>query len=96
MRVTVRGRDELADLAETFNRTAEALERMVTELRAKDAASRRFVADVSHELRTPLTAMVAATEVLAEETAANGDGATAVRLVAEETRRLHRLTDDLL
>ncbi|MFG1999799.1 ATP-binding protein [Spirillospora sp. NPDC048911] len=101
-RVEVRGADELADLAETFNRTADALEGMVTELRAKDAASRRFVADVSHELRTPLTAMVAATDVLADGTVDDGDGAVltdgtlAVRLVAEETRRLSRLTDDLL
>src|SRR5690606_13505089 len=65
-RVEVRGRDELADLARTFNRTAEALERTVTELRAMEAASRRFVADVSHELRTPLTSMIAVTDVLAE------------------------------
>ncbi|GAA2577320.1 HAMP domain-containing sensor histidine kinase [Actinomadura fulvescens] len=95
-RVSVHGQDELADLAVTFNRTAEALERMVTELRAKDAASRRFVADVSHELRTPLTAMVAATEVLAEETASAGDGGAAARLVAEETRRLGTLTEHLI
>ncbi|TDD83563.1 HAMP domain-containing protein, partial [Actinomadura rubrisoli] len=66
-RVAVRGRDELADLARTFNRTAEALERTVTELRAMENASRRFVADVSHELRTPLTSMIAITDVLAEE-----------------------------
>ncbi|SFN17273.1 sensor histidine kinase [Actinomadura madurae] len=93
-RVGVRGRDELADLARTFNRTAEALERTVTDLRAMEAASRRFVADVSHELRTPLTSMIAATDVLAGE-AAGGDGAAA-RLVAAETRRLGRLVEHLI
>ncbi|MFC4906758.1 sensor histidine kinase [Actinomadura gamaensis] len=89
-RVSERGRDELTDLARTFNRTAEALERMVGELRAKDAASRRFVADVSHELRTPLTSMVAMTEVLAD------DGDAAARLVAAETRRLGDLVEHLI
>lgn len=94
-RVRVQGRDELADLAETFNRTAEALERTVTELRAMEAASRRFVADVSHELRTPLTSMVAMTDVLAEEAAEDGGGAAA-RLVADETRRLGTLVEHLI
>ncbi|RMI39805.1 sensor histidine kinase [Actinomadura harenae] len=89
-RVGERGRDELTDLARTFNRTADQLERMVGELRAKDAASRRFVADVSHELRTPLTSMVAMAEVLAE------DGGEAARLVAVETRRLGALVGHLI
>ncbi|TYK48059.1 sensor histidine kinase [Actinomadura decatromicini] len=94
-RVAVRGGDELADLARTFNATAEALERTVTELRAMEAASRRFVADVSHELRTPLTSMVAMTDLLAEEAAAAGGG-TAARLVAGETRRLGQLVEHLI
>ncbi|GGP91770.1 two-component system sensor histidine kinase MtrB [Actinomadura coerulea] len=96
-RVRVQGRDELADLAHTFNRTAEALERTVTELRAMEAASRRFVADVSHELRTPLTSMIAMTDVLAEESAEGGGGGdAATRLVADETRRLGTLVEHLI
>ncbi|TDC17707.1 HAMP domain-containing histidine kinase [Actinomadura bangladeshensis] len=94
-RVQVRGRDELADLARTFNGTAAALERTVTELRAMEAASRRFVADVSHELRTPLTSMIAMTGVLAEEEADGPDGGAA-RLVAAETRRLGLLIENLV
>ena len=39
----------------------------VEELSAREAASRRFVADMSHELRTPLTAITAVTEVLEDE-----------------------------
>ncbi|MCP9954751.1 sensor histidine kinase [Actinomadura madurae] len=94
-RVRVRGRDELADLARTFNGTADALERTVTELRAMEAASRRFVADVSHELRTPLTSMIAMTDVLAEE-ADPAEGGAAARLVAGETRRLGVLVEHLI
>ncbi|MGI5321984.1 ATP-binding protein [Actinomadura nitritigenes] len=92
-RVRVRGHDELADLARTYNHAAAALERTVTELRAMEAASRRFVADVSHELRTPLTSMIAMTDVLAEEA---GDDGGAARLVAEETRRLGGLVEHLI
>ncbi|MEV4256483.1 HAMP domain-containing sensor histidine kinase [Spirillospora sp. NPDC049652] len=90
-RVEVRGRDELADLARTFNQAADALETTVTELRAMEAGARRFVADVSHELRTPLTSMTALTDVLEEDP----DG-TAARLVVAETRRLGTLVEHLI
>jgi two-component system sensor histidine kinase MtrB len=93
-RVDVRGRDELAGLALTFNDTAEALKESVTELREMEASARRFAADVSHELRTPLTAMTAMTDMLEEET--SGDAATAAGLVAEETRRLRTLVEHLI
>lgn len=59
VRLAVSGSDELADLSQSFNDTAAALERSVAELRRLEAQARRFVADVSHELRTPLAAMSA-------------------------------------
>jgi two-component system sensor histidine kinase MtrB len=97
-RLTVRGSDELADLSHTFNETAGALQRSVSELRALEAASRRFVADVSHELRTPLTAMTAVSDLLEDEAGglSEGAGAPAARLVVLETRRLARLVEDLI
>jgi signal transduction histidine kinase len=42
---------DLRDLARSFNRTVDTLERRV-------AADARFAGDVSHELRTPLTTMI--------------------------------------
>jgi len=93
-RVEVRGRDELAGLARTFNNTAEALQTSVTELREMEASARRFVADVSHELRTPLTSMTAVTDMLEEEV--TGSAATVASMVAEETRRLRTLVGHLI
>ena len=68
-RIAVRGSDELADVARTFNNTAAELERHVEQLREMEADARRFVADVSHELRTPLAALAAVADVLDEEAA---------------------------
>jgi two-component system sensor histidine kinase MtrB len=96
-RAQVRGTDELAHVARTFNNTAETLERRVGELRRMEAEARRFVADVSHELRTPLAAMTAVTDILDEEAQRlPGDAGRAVRLVSEETHKLTRLVDDLI
>ncbi|WP_405592866.1 sensor histidine kinase [Streptomyces sp. NBC_01190] len=97
VRLAVNGSDELADLSQTFNDTAAALEQSVSELRRLEAQARRFVADVSHELRTPLAAMSAVTDVL-DEDAAHLDRETgdALRLISEGTQRLSRLVDDLM
>ena len=53
--VTVRGRDEVAELAEAFNA-------MSTELAETDRMRRELVANVSHELRTPISALQASLE----------------------------------
>jgi two-component system sensor histidine kinase MprB len=58
-RLEVRGRDELGRLAESFNRTLDALERSV-------AAQRQLVADAGHELRTPIASLRANIQVLGE------------------------------
>ena len=58
-RLEVRGRDELARLAESFNATLDALERSVQ-------AQRHLVADASHELRTPVASLRANIQTLAD------------------------------
>ncbi|MFD3482765.1 ATP-binding protein [Streptomyces sp. NPDC058665] len=96
-RIPVRGSDELADLARTFNESAGEIERSVDELQRAEARARRFAADVSHELRTPLAGMLAVTEVLDEDAGRlDPDTAQAVRLISAETGKLAVLVDDLL
>lgn len=96
-RLDVSGTDELADLSHTFNKTAEALEKKVADMSAREEASRRFVADMSHELRTPLTALTAVAEVLEEEVEdLDPMIAPAVALVVSETRRLNILVENLM
>ncbi|WP_443072231.1 ATP-binding protein [Streptomyces sp. WMMC1477] len=96
-RIQVRGGDELADLARTFNESAGELERSVDELRQAEARARRFASDVSHELRTPLAGMLAVTEVLDEDAGRfDADTARAVRLISAETGKLAVLVEDLM
>jgi two-component system, OmpR family, sensor histidine kinase RstB len=58
-RVKVEGRDELAALAQSFNRSAERIEQLV-------AAHRMLLANCSHELRTPLARIAVAASLLSE------------------------------
>ncbi|GLY63986.1 sensor histidine kinase [Amycolatopsis taiwanensis] len=93
-RVPVRGRDELADLAVSFNAMAGQVGHSISELQAKDRQQRRFIDDVAHDLRTPIAAMVAVVDSL--DTADAEVRSRSARLLTAQTRRLARLVEDLL
>jgi signal transduction histidine kinase len=90
-RIALEGpRDELKELADTFD---EMLER----LSAAFASQRRFVANASHELRTPLTVMRTELEVtLADPDATNAELREMAGAVHEAVDRTERLVQALL
>ena len=63
-RMAVRGTDDLAELANSFNEMAASLQDKLRELEDLSSVQRQFVSDVSHELRTPLTTIRIAADVL--------------------------------
>ena len=63
-RMPVRGTDDLAALARSFNDMAASLQEKLYELEELSKVQRQFVSDVSHELRTPLTTIRIAADVL--------------------------------
>ena len=65
-RVEVQGRDEVAQLARSFNRAAERIETLVTRQEALLQAQRRLLANASHELRSPLARIRMAVELMLE------------------------------
>jgi two-component system, OmpR family, sensor histidine kinase MtrB len=96
-RMTVRGQDDLARLATSFNQMATSLQRQIRQLEELSRVQRRFVSDVSHELRTPLTTVRMAADVLHE---ARVDFQPTVSRAAEllqaELDRFEALLGDLL
>ena len=92
------GGDEIARVAQAFNRMAGELSARDVALRAADTQRRQMLADVSHELRTPLTTMRGYLETL-RMPEVEADAATRERYletVERETRRLERIVQDLL
>jgi two-component system sensor histidine kinase MtrB len=65
-RMKVRGEDDLARLATSFNDMAANLQEKIVQLEELSKVQRQFVSDVSHELRTPLTTIRIAADVLYE------------------------------
>jgi signal transduction histidine kinase len=61
-RVAIKGKDEISDLAQTFNDMTDKLEGMIV-------SGKELTANISHELRTPLTRIRMAEELLRDKVA---------------------------
>ncbi len=81
-------RDELGNLAATFN---ELLGRLDASL----SQQRRFMADASHELRTPLSVMRTAISVTLEHERDLEEYRDALQIMDEQVRRLTRVVTDM-
>jgi signal transduction histidine kinase len=85
-RAEVRGRDEVAQLADSFNEMAESLMQMET-------ARRNETADIAHELRTPLTVLQGTLEAMLDGVyPSDSDN---LQAALSQTRTLARLIEDL-
>jgi len=96
-RMRVRGEDDLALLASSFNQMATSLQRQIRQLEDLSRVQRRFVSDVSHELRTPLTTVRMAADVLHEARPAFDPAvARSAELLQTQLDRFEALLGDLL
>ena len=96
-RMEVRGTDELAALATSFNDMAASLQEKLEELEDLSQVQRQFVSDVSHELRTPLTTIRIASDVLlAAKDEMDSAAARSAELLQSQLERFESLLTDLL
>lgn len=82
-------KDEIARLAQTFNRMLSRLETSFT-------TQKNFIANASHELRTPLTAITGQLEVTMLNTRSADDYKKVINSVLEDIKNLNNLSNRLL
>lgn len=88
--IEVRGSDEVARVAVSFNA-------MAREVARSQRAMRDFLANVSHDLKTPLTSIQGFSQAIAEGAAGSPeDIEEAGRIIHQEAQRMRGLVDDLL
>ena len=89
-RVTPRGHDELAVLAQDFNT-------MTREVARSSELQRDLIANISHDLRTPLTLIKGYAETVRDLTGADAEKRTAqLDVIIDETDRLSGLVNSVL
>lgn len=84
-RVGLSRRDELGQLARTFDHMAEQIQTLLE-------SQRHLLRDISHELRSPLTRLAIATELARSQ----GDAHQALDVIEREGNRLNDLVSELL
>ena len=96
-RMPVRGEDDMARLAVSFNDMAESLHRQITQLEEFGNLQRRFTSDVSHELRTPLTTVRMAADLIHDHSDELDPALRrSTELMVSELDRFETLLNDLL
>ncbi|HEY5151702.1 MAG TPA: MtrAB system histidine kinase MtrB [Mycobacterium sp.] len=96
-RMPVRGEDDMARLAVSFNDMAESLQRQITQLEEFGNLQRRFTSDVSHELRTPLTTVRMAADLIYDHSEELDPALRrSIELMVNELDRFETLLTDLL
>ncbi|MFI5777778.1 MtrAB system histidine kinase MtrB [Nocardia sp. NPDC051570] len=96
-RMLVRGEDDMARLAMSFNEMAESLSNQITQLEEFGNLQRRFTSDVSHELRTPLTTVRMAADLIhGSSDELDPALARSSELLVTELDRFESLLNDLL
>lgn len=89
VRIPVRGKDEVAELAESFNHMADSLENLET-------MRNNFMANVSHDLRTPMTTISGFIDNILIGAIPPEEQPYYLGVIKEEVRRLSRLVASLL
>lgn len=83
------GKDEIAELALSFNR-------MLNRLESSFEAQKQFVSNISHELRTPLATMITELELASIKPRTENAYRETINLALSDAKKLARLSNDLL
>ncbi len=89
VRVPVRGKDEVAELAMAFNNMAHSLENL-------ENMRNTFMANVSHDLRTPMTTISGFIDNILIGAIPKEEQSHYLGIIKDEVRRLSRLVSSLL
>ena len=85
----ITSKDEMGQLAESFNHMAESLENI-------EKSRRAFIANVSHDLRSPLTSIQGFLTAMLDGTIPPEKQERYLRIVLEESQRLSRLAEGIV
>ena len=88
-RITVKGKDEIAQLGLSLNHMAEELDRI-------EENRRTFIASVSHDLRSPLTSIQGFVTAILDGTIDANHQEKYLKVVLSETQRLITMTNAIL
>ena len=95
-RLAISGRDEIGELAESFNRMAGAVEEKVEALSRAAREKEDFVANFAHEMKTPMTSIIGYADILYQKDLSRKEVRDASWYIWNEGMRLEALSLKLM
>ncbi|SFT27252.1 cell wall metabolism sensor histidine kinase WalK [Paenibacillus sp. BC26] len=95
-RVKVGGNDEIGELAQDFNRMADAVSNHIETIKKTSEDKEIFINNLTHELKTPITAIKGYSEFLNQANYNEEERKMAVRYIYEHIARLDVLSGKMM
>lgn len=95
-RIPVSGKDELSEMAQSFNHMAEEIQNQMVELKKVAQQKQCFIDNFAHELRTPLTAIYGYAEYIQKAAITDEEKLSATSYIMSESSRLQNMAYRLL
>ncbi|MEI3614617.1 sensor histidine kinase [Pseudogracilibacillus sp. SO30301A] len=95
-RITIKGKDELAEMAASFNHMAEEIQNKIQQITEASKQKQQFIDNLAHELRTPLTSIYGYADYIQKVVRTEEDKLFATNLIMSESRRLQNIANRLL
>lgn len=95
-RVTIHSNDEIGELAENYNRMADAIEAHIIKITEAADRQRTFMGNVTHEYKTPLTTIILHTKALKNNYMSEEQRERSLSHIERQSIWLERLTQKLL
>ena len=95
-RVNIKGKDEIGELADSFNEMANQVENRINELNLQVKKKDDFISGFTHELKTPMTAIVGYSDLLRLKKCDEDFSKKALNYIYSEAKRLEGLSHKLM
>lgn len=95
-RVNIKSKDEIGELANSFNLMADQVENKINELNLQVKQKNDFINGFTHELKTPMTAIVGYSDLLRLRNTDEETSRKAINYIYSETKRLEKLSFKLM
>lgn len=96
VRLPEEGKDEIAQMANSFNYMTCEIENKITELAEAAENRQRFVDNFAHELRTPLTSIYGYAEYMQKVSLTDADKQFALNTILSESYRMQMMATQLM
>jgi signal transduction histidine kinase len=95
-RVHIKRKDEIGELANSFNKMAEAISENIAKIEKTNEEKEAFINNLTHELKTPITAIKGYGEFLRNARHDESERELAINYICEHTNRLNILSEKLV